>query len=312
MARDDDDFDGRRGFPVRTFFAATLFLAAAVGAGYYAWLLREENESIKETKTHADWDRAGCARELDEAKRRMADVTLREETCTKERGELAQRQKEIDEQVARVESNLSATKGELEDLRKQRAEAESRYAQFREIAMRFREMVDTGKLQVVSRKGNMVVQLPSEVLFPSASADLSKEGELAVLEVGLVLKQFPGRRFMVVGHTDSVPVKSSGYVSNWELSTARAVTVTRFLIQAGMKPDNLVAAGAAEFDPIADNKGASGRQKNRRIEIVALPDIKELPDVPLDEPKADAKADDKGGDKKDEKKDDKKDDKKDK
>jgi chemotaxis protein MotB len=113
------------------------------------------------------------------------------------------------------------------------------------------------------------------VLFPSGVAELSKPGELAVLEVGITLKRFPDRRFLVVGHTDDVPLKNSTYKDNWELSTARALTVTRFLVQAGMDPKNLVAAGAGENDPISKE-----RAKNRRIEIALLPAINELPPLP--------------------------------
>ena len=64
-------------------------------------------------------------------------------------------------------------------------------------------MIDTGQLRVVARHGQLVLSLPSEVLFPTGSANLSKVGEYAVVEVGAVLKRFPDRRFLIVGHTDN-------------------------------------------------------------------------------------------------------------
>jgi chemotaxis protein MotB len=281
MARYDDDPPPRRGgFPAKTFLAALLFLGAAVGAGYYAWQLRGELIAVRDARTRLEWEKAGCGRDLDQAKLDLDRVGKSDAECRTQRDGLAAKQKEIDAHLVQMESNLSATKDELEQLRKQRTEAEARLAAFRDLTGRFKAMIDTGKLEVATRKGNMVVQLPAEVLFPSGSADLSDPGKLAVLEVGVVLKQLAGRRFMIVGHTDSVPVSGGVYSSNWELSTARAVTVTRFLIQAGLKADNLVAAGAAEFDAIADNKSTKGRQQNRRIEIVLLPDLKELPPEP--------------------------------
>jgi chemotaxis protein MotB len=83
----------------------------------------------------------------------------------------------------------------------------------------------------------------------------------------------------VAGHTDDVPIHTSRFPSNWELSTARAVEVTKFLIQSGMRPDVLGAAGYGEFDPVTANDSTDHRGQNRRIEIVLLPNIAELPQI---------------------------------
>ena len=101
------------------------------------------------------------------------------------------------------------------------------------------------------------------------------------MEVAVVLRQFPDRRFMVAGHTDNQAVKET-YKDNWELSMARALVVARFLIEAKMNPQNIVAAGYGEFDPIAKNATPEGRRENRRIEIILLPDLSELPMMPED------------------------------
>jgi chemotaxis protein MotB len=156
-------------------------------------------------------------------------------------------------------------------------------------------MIGTGTLTVVARHGELVVSLPSEVLFPTGSAELSKPGEYAVVEVGAVLKKFPDRRFLIVGHTDNqdfVKPKAGGgsgsgtatpaciAADNWQLSTERALTVTRVLTAAGMKPENLIPAGEGEHDPLESNATAAGRTKNRRIEIALLPAVSELPALP--------------------------------
>ncbi|MGK4005276.1 OmpA family protein [Sorangium sp. So ce1036] len=111
----------------------------------------------------------------------------------------------------------------------------------------------------------------------SGSAELSPDGQAALKEVASVLKEYEDRQFMVAGHTDNVPLAEAKYRNDWELSTARALTVTEFVIAAGMRPDNLVAAGYGEFDPVSPNNTPSGRQENRRIEIVLLPSVDELP-----------------------------------
>jgi chemotaxis protein MotB len=95
--------------------------------------------------------------------------------------------------------------------------------------------------------------------------------------VAAILKDFSDRKFIVAGHTDNVALKSGKFKDNWDLSTARAITVTTFLIEKGVNPTSLSAAGYGEFDPIADNGTEDGRQQNRRIEIILAPNIEELP-----------------------------------
>ena len=101
-----------------------------------------------------------------------------------------------------------------------------------------------------------------------------------------MLKKFPGRRFLVVGHTDNQPLgkpkdpATATYKDNWELSTARALTVTHVLVTAGMDPKSVIPAGEGEHDPIAANTTGEGRQRNRRIEIALLPALNELPPLP--------------------------------
>jgi chemotaxis protein MotB len=122
----------------------------------------------------------------------------------------------------------------------------------------------------------MIVKLPAEILFASGSAQLSEAGHAPLKELAGVLKQFPDRRFMVAGHTDNVPIGPSNFKSNWELSTARAVTVTEFLASSGVNPSRLTAAGYSEYDPIRPNATEAGRSENRRIEIVLLPNVNEI------------------------------------
>ena len=112
------------------------------------------------------------------------------------------------------------------------------------------------------------------MLFASGVADLSEEGKVKVHEIGFSLKDkgMAHARYLVVGHSDSQPLKNSVYKDNWELSTARALTVTRELVAAGIDPKNLLPAGAGEHDPISPKELA----KNRRIEIVLLPAFSEL------------------------------------
>lgn len=185
--------------------------------------------------------------------------------------------------AAKLAADMQATEAELLELRKQREAAEQRLAAFRDLTAKFKSLVDTGKLKVVFRNGQMVLELPSGVLFASGQAKLSKPGETALQEILDVLAEFKDRRFMIAGHTDNVPIKSRRFKNNWALSTARAVSVVDYMVESGFAPDNLAAAGYGEFAPVAENDTDEGRQQNRRIEIILVPDLSELPSLQIEE-----------------------------
>ncbi|MBC6416207.1 MAG: peptidoglycan -binding protein [Rhodospirillales bacterium] len=133
--------------------------------------------------------------------------------------------------------------------------------------------------EVLSGRGDIRVVgdrfvLQSEVLFPSASADLSPAGEAQLAELAQTLKriiaEIPGDIDWVLqvnGHTDQRPLVSGTFESNWELSAERALTVVRFLIAEGIPADRLAAAGFAEFQPLATGRDAASYRLNRRIEL---------------------------------------------
>jgi chemotaxis protein MotB len=182
-----------------------------------------------------------------------------------------------------LEAKLAATEAELAELRKQREAAEKRLAAFNSLNDKLRSLIDAGELEVSMRNGLPVIALPSEVLFSSGKAELAKKGEKALMKVGAALAELPNQRIQVAGHTDDMPIgEKLEWTDNWELSSARALTVTRFLIAQGVTPTNLSAAGHGEFDPVAANTSTSGRKKNRRIELILLPDLSELTPIETD------------------------------
>jgi chemotaxis protein MotB len=167
----------------------------------------------------------------------------------------------------------------LDELRAREKQAQARLAVFTEMINKFKAMIDSGKLRVRVVRGRMVVELAENILFDSGKSTLKKEGQEALTEVAAVLASIPNRDFQIAGHTDNIPIKSAKFPSNWELSTARAVEVTRFLASKGVDPARVSAAGYAETQPVASNADAEGRQQNRRIEIVLMPNLDELPDL---------------------------------
>jgi chemotaxis protein MotB len=192
----------------------------------------------------------------------------------------------LGQDVSRLETERGSLGGELaeaqkrmEELRKAQAQAEARAAQFRKLVTQFKALTDAGKLQVEIRENRMIVRLGDKILFDPGKTDLKPEGKDALTQVTAVLKALPNRNFQVAGHTDNVPIKSKRFRSNWDLSTARAVEVTNYMIGAGMEPKRVSAAGYADQSPVVANDSPENMAKNRRIEITLVPNLDDLPPI---------------------------------
>lgn len=224
-----------------------------------------------------------AALEKEEADRKQALAEL-EARLGELRGNLDTTTRTKDEELARVRGEKEATVAELEELRKQRDAQEQRLAAYRELQQKFRALVDSGKLQIGFRNGQMVVKLPSSILFASGASELSPAGKAALADVARVLIDFKDRRFLVAGHTDNVPIKTRTFRNNWVLSTARAVSVLEFMVAEGMPAASVAAAGYADQDPVAPNDTEPNKELNRRIEIILVPNLSELPQLTVDAP----------------------------
>ena len=122
---------------------------------------------------------------------------------------------------------------------------------------------------VIARRGLVIRLLTDKVLFDSGQAALKPESYPELSQVADLISAEGKHQVMVEGHTDNVPIHGA-YPTNWELSTARASRVVRFLIQHGVDKGRLGASGYAALHPIASNATAAGRSRNRRVEIVLL------------------------------------------
>jgi chemotaxis protein MotB len=288
---DTDDEIGKPGkppklrrFPWRLWLWALVMTATAGAGGYFTWFYREDAIKAKDASAQCFKERADLQKLTGGHEKEATDCKA---TLAKQTGDLKtsldaalQNAKALETQNNQLSTNLNASKEELAQLRQQKAEALKRMEAIEDIQRQFAKMTDTGQLKVTARRGSLVIQLPAEVLFPSGIADLSEDGKLKVLEVGFTLKKFTDRRFLVIGHSDNQPLKGSVYKDNWELSAARALNVTRMLVQAGMDSRNLLPAGAGEHDPLLANNAPQNMARNRRIEIHLLPAINELPPLP--------------------------------
>ncbi len=129
-----------------------------------------------------------------------------------------------------------------------------------------KEKVET----TITQRGLEIRLLTDEVLFDSGSAMLKPQSGPLLAKVSELLHLSPDHDISVEGHTDNVPIRGSLYPTNWELSTARASGVVRFLLEHGAQKMRMSASGYAALHPISNNTTDSGRSRNRRVEIVLL------------------------------------------
>ena len=135
------------------------------------------------------------------------------------------------------------------------------------------EMMEKGQSEVISveeAQDGFVIKLPASLLYKPGSATIESQDTLLFLKrIALIIDELPNEmRVSVQGHTDNQnPGAKSIYKDNWELSSARAISVLHELILDGVKPDRVSASGYSEYSPIATNATESGREKNRRVEL---------------------------------------------
>jgi chemotaxis protein MotB len=259
---------------------AVLMGALAAGLAYYALRLSSEQHVTRSRLKTAVGQSATLREQNAKTARELAAFAEQREERD---GLLA----EANGKLLELNTELAVVKTQLAETAEERAAIREQLTEFRQMTQQFRRMIDSGRLEVVFRRGRMIVQLPAQVLFPSGSAELTDDGRKSLSEVARILRGLRNRRFVVAGHTDNVPIaRNEHFASNWELSSARAVNVTSALIRGGLRPEQLVAAGYSEYDPVARNTSDAGRQKNRRIEIILEPRLRDMPELAQAKPKA--------------------------
>ena len=145
----------------------------------------------------------------------------------------------------------------------------------RDLTESLKAEIEKGNIKIQQVRDRLTINMVDKILFDSGRTDIKPRGLDVLKQVGKVLKTVNDKQIRIEGHTDNVPIRGklqARYPTNWELSTARATKVVRYLIQhGGLDPSNLIAVGHAETKPVASNSSEEGRAQNRRIEIVLFP-----------------------------------------
>jgi len=202
----------------------------------------------------------------------------------------------LNEQLQQTGTQKEQLSKSVQDMQRALDEYKTRAAQLERIKQRFEALRDKLKkltelgLKVEIRRNRMVIRLPGDVLFASGQDKLRPEGKPVLNAVAEVIRKDPqlaGRYFQIAGHTDDKPLVGGRFGDNWGLSLMRAREVLLYLIApvdpkkggGGLDKTRLHPAGYGETDPVAKNDTDEGRQQNRRVELVLLPDVEEMLDL---------------------------------
>ena len=242
-------------------------LVFAVCASYFYWQNRQHEQIARTLRSQEDFI-------VQENQRLKSEVDKLQSRIQETGGMLKNQQKTLQE----TETNLAAAQAEKNRLAAEHEAAaqgkksilENRQA----LADRLKGAVDAGNIFAEGER--LVVRLPGALLFAPGGTALKEEGKAALLKFAAAAQeQFPGWSFTAEGHTDNEPITGSlakTYPTNWELSTARAASVTRFLIEPGkISAVRIAAAGRGDSHPVAPNDTPEGKIQNRRVEIILQP-----------------------------------------
>lgn len=268
----------------RSIWATAIFilLMAMLGfAGYSLVELRKRSETMLD-----ELERRRAV--IEQAEARALQAETRNFTLNNNLEKTQAEKKKLQDEAGKLESTRRSLEQEKQELIKARDEAARVQQTLKEEML---EALESRDVTISELQGNLTLNILDRILFDSGQAIIKPEGQTVLKEIGGLLDQVPNRQIHVLGHTDNVPIHTSMYPSNWELSAARALSAVRFLVdQGGVDPKRIAAVAHGEFQPIAPNDSAEGRARNRRITIVVLPEVfsapEEFSELPPDKPEA--------------------------
>lgn len=239
---------------------ALVLLIAGLGAALASLFLKTALDDARSRAATAEAAEARSQETIRSLQAEREELRGRLERLERENAELLAMKTKLADDVAARDEELakeSAARAELED--------------------KLKSEIKTGDVSLSDDGGRLRVDLVDKILFDSGEATISKRGLEVLGRLGGVLAGVEGRLIQVSGHTDDSPPTEKiqdRFPTNWELSTTRATNVVRFLQDtAGLQGPRLVATGYGQFRPLGTNANPKGRARNRRIEILLIPEI---------------------------------------
>lgn len=202
-------------------------------------------------------------------------------------GKLMQELEKKDRAMAQDQNKIDRLSADLETREKKMAELEELLVSKDDAVDQLKKTVsdallsfEEGELTVEMKEGKVYVSLQEQLLFKSGSYAVDSKGEDALKKLATAIKDQKDLTIYVEGHTDDVPYNGSGVIKdNWDLSVKRATSIVRILTSNGMDSKQVIASGRSKYAPAAEGTDDASRRKNRRIEVIIHPDLKELYDA---------------------------------
>jgi chemotaxis protein MotB len=173
----------------------------------------------------------------------------------------------LKKQVAGIESDKGSIENRLNEMK----------STYDGLVKELSDNIRNKEATIEECKEKLTISFIDQVLFRSAMISITPEGKEMLKKTGDILKKLKSGKFRIVGHTDDKPIRSrlqKRFPSNWELSSARAAAVARFFeTENGISPNRMEVVGYSHQEPIAGNQTEAGRSKNRRVEIIVVPDL---------------------------------------
>lgn len=135
------------------------------------------------------------------------------------------------------------------------------------VNSKFAQLINDQMIKVSSNEFWLQIELRDSILFPSGGVETSVQAQTIFTEIADILKNY-ANPVQIEGFTDNIPISNSKYPTNWELSSARATEIVKFLASHGVAPERLSAVGYGEFQPVASNETDAGRAQNRRVAVM--------------------------------------------
>lgn len=235
--------------------------------------IREENQNLKNRIDELSKNIEGLASEKEAAlhklNQQIDSQSAELDALRKEKEEFASKAEYLNNEVERLKVKAGEISSEKE---KELASIKEAYES---LMQEMKQEIDMGDIKITQALDRLSVNMVEKILFDSGKAEIKPEGLKVIERVGRILKGITDKQIRIEGYTDNVKIGAKireKYPTNWELSTARATNVVRYLQdKVGIVPKLLSAAGYGEYKPIASNDTAEGRAQNRRMEIVLLP-----------------------------------------
>ena len=205
----------------------------------------------------------------------LAEMTKDRDTQKAESDSLSQTIVELRGRIAVLETENRKLRQDTVALEKSQKEKVRKVSTtYQDMVEKMKKEISEGQVTISELKGKLTVNMVDAVLFDTGKAEVKQEGLEVLKKVISILKGETEKAIRIEGHTDDVPISGTlakRFPTNWELSAARAINVTRFLQEQGIDPDVLSAVAYGEYKPISDNETPEGRAMNRRIEIILIP-----------------------------------------